>query len=76
MSQFHFARAFKATVGQTPHRYITQRRIERAKVLLSVTQLPVLEVAAQTGFSNTGYFSAQFRKHTSATPKQFRDRCS
>jgi AraC family transcriptional regulator len=39
MSQFHFARAFKTLVGEPPHRYILQRRIERAKVLLKVTRL-------------------------------------
>ena len=73
MSQFHFARAFKAATGQPPHRYLTMRRMERAKVLLSVTRLPVAEVAYQVGFYNTSHFTAQFRKATGATPKAYRD---
>lgn len=72
MSPFHFARAFKAAVGEPPHRYITQRRLERAKILLLVTQLSVAEVAYQTGFSNQSHFTAQFRKTIGMTPKQFR----
>lgn len=73
MSQYHFARAFKATLGQTPHKYVVHRRIERAKVLLSVTELPVLDIAAQTGFSNPSHFASQFRKRTGATPRQYRN---
>jgi len=75
MSEFHFARLFKATIGETPYRYITQRRIERAKVLLSVTQLSVAEVAYRVGFANQSHFTAQFRKLVGTTPKQYRE-CS
>ncbi|MFB2981873.1 helix-turn-helix domain-containing protein [Microseira sp. BLCC-F43] len=73
MSQFHFARAFKAATGESPHRYIMQRRIERAKILLSVARLTVAEVAYQVGFSNQSHFTAQFRKAIGMTPKQFRE---
>jgi AraC family transcriptional regulator len=73
MSQFHFARAFKAAIGESPHRYITQRRIERAKMLLSMTRLSGAEIAYQIGFSNQSHFTAQFRKIVGMTPKQFRD---
>ncbi len=73
MSQFHFARAFKAAIGAPPHRYIMQRRIERAKILLSLKQLSVAEVAYQTGFSSQSHFTAQFRKAIGITPKQFRE---
>jgi AraC family transcriptional regulator len=45
MSQFHFARVFKAGVGEPPHRYISQRRLDRAKILLSATRLSVAEIA-------------------------------
>lgn len=75
MSQFHFARAFKAAIGEPPHRYVTQRRIEQAKVLLSVTKLSVAEVAYRVGFSNQSHFTAQFRKIAGVTPKHYRDRC-
>ena len=73
MSQFQFARAFKAATGQPPYRYITHRRMERAKVLLSVTRLPVAEVAERVGFSNKGHFIAQFRKATGTTPRVYRN---
>jgi AraC family transcriptional regulator len=73
MSQFHFARAFKNATGSPPHRYIMQRRIERSKVLLSVTRLSAAEIAYQVGFSNQSHFSAQFRKSVGLTPKQFRE---
>jgi AraC family transcriptional regulator len=73
ISQFHFARVFKAAVGEPPHRYIMQRRIERAKMLLSVTRLSVAEVSYQTGFSNQSHFTSQFRKAIGMTPKQFRE---
>lgn len=72
-SQFHFARAFKAATGQPPHRYVTVRRMERAKSLLSVTRLSVAEVAYRVGFYNTSHFSASFRKFTGTTPKRYRD---
>jgi AraC family transcriptional regulator len=74
MSQFHFARAFKAALGESPHRYITQRRLEQTKVLLAVTKLSVAEIAYRAGFSNQSHFIAQFRKNVGVTPKQYRDR--
>jgi AraC family transcriptional regulator len=75
MSQFHFARAFKAATGETPHKYLTQRRIERAKLLLTVTKLPIAEVAYRVGFSNQSHFTAHFRKVTGVTPKDYRSQC-
>ena len=73
MSQFHFARTFKAATGTSPHRYLTQRRIERAKVLLEVTRLSVAEVAYSVGFTNQSHFAAQFYKITGTTPKTYRN---
>ena len=73
MSQFHFACAFKAAIGEPPHRYITQRRIDRAKILLSATRLSAAEIAYQVGFSNQSHFTAHFRKTVGTTPKQFRE---
>lgn len=72
ISPFHFARAFKAATGESPHRYLTQRRIERAKLLLTATKLSAAEVAYQVGFANQSHFTAQFRKAVGVTPKQFR----
>ncbi|MBD3884538.1 helix-turn-helix transcriptional regulator [Phormidium tenue FACHB-886] len=75
MSQFHFARAFKTAMGETPHKYLIQRRMERAKVLLTVTQLAIAEVAYRVGFSNQSHFTAHFRKATGVTPKDYRLQC-
>lgn len=76
MSQFHFARAFKAATGETPHKYLIQRRMERAKVLLTVTPLAIAEVAYRVGFSNQSHFTTHFRKATGVTPKDYRLQCS
>lgn len=73
LSQFHFACAFKTATGQPPYAYLTQRRIERSKTLLSVTRLSIAEVASRVGFSNQSHFAAQFRKATGTTPKIYRN---
>lgn len=73
MSEFHFARTFKTLVAEPPYRYIIQRRIERAKILLKVTQYSTAEIAYQVGFSNPSHFTAQFRKLVGATPKSYRN---
>lgn len=72
LSPFHFTRAFKGSTGMSPHQYITARRMERAKVWLRTTHLPVGDVAWRVGFSNTSHFNAQFRRHTGVTPGVFR----
>lgn len=73
MSEFHFARTFKSLVGEPPHRYILKRRVERAKILLQVTQYSAAEIAYQVGFSNPSHFTSQFRKLVGATPKVYRN---
>jgi AraC family transcriptional regulator len=72
MSTGHFAHAFKATTGVTPHHFVLERRIERAKGLLRQSALPVAEVACRVGFPNQSYFSAAFRRATGVTPLRFR----
>jgi AraC-like DNA-binding protein len=76
LSPFHFHRQFKRATGSTPHQYIVQKRIERAKALLSDSQLPLVEVAAQAGFANQSHFGSTFRKATSMTPRGFRNATS
>ena len=73
LSQFHFARAFTRAMGITPHRYITQRRLERAKILLGVTRLSIQEIAIKVGYANKSHFTAQFRKYVGATPAVYRN---
>jgi AraC family transcriptional regulator len=72
LSPFHFSRAFKQSFGVPPHRYLTSRRIERAKVLLAGRKLSVTEIGMSVGFSETSSFTAAFRKLTGETPTEYR----
>jgi AraC family transcriptional regulator len=72
LSPFHFARAFKQTFELPPHRYLTIRRIERAKELLGQPDLSVTRIGVNVGFGDTSSFSAAFRRETGVTPTDFR----
>lgn len=72
LSPYHFARSFKQAVGLTPHQYVTQQRIARAKGLLSKTQLPITEICNQVGFQSQSHFTQLFRKYQGMTPKVYR----
>jgi AraC family transcriptional regulator len=72
LSQFHFARAFKAAVGRSPHRYISDRRLERAKALLADGDRPLVDVALALSFSCQANFTRAFRAATGQTPGQYR----
>jgi AraC-like DNA-binding protein len=74
MSRFHFHRMFTATYGVTPARYLTQRRMERARDLLRATNLTVTEVCFAVGYSSLGSFSAAFTELFGETPSQFQQR--
>jgi AraC family transcriptional regulator len=71
LSPFHFARAFKQSVGEAPHRFVLHRRIERAKALIVADGLPLAEVAVACGFSSQSHFTLRFREVTGLTPKRF-----
>jgi AraC family transcriptional regulator len=71
LSPYHFSRAFKQSFGVPPHRYHTQRRIERAKALLESHTLSVTEIGLALGFSETSSFTAAFRKITGLTPTRY-----
>jgi len=73
LSQFHFARAFRRSTGLTPQHYLMERRIERAKQLLTDAELPLVEVSLRTGFKNQSHFTTLFRKFTNVTPKAWRE---
>ena len=72
LSQFHFARAFKAAVGRSPHRYISDRRLERAKVMLADGDRPLVDIALALSFSCQANFTRAFRAATEQTPGQYR----
>lgn len=72
MSQYHFARMFKQATGQSPHLYVVMQRVGHARALLQETELPLLEVAEQSGFRTQGHFTGVFRRYTGTTPRAFR----
>jgi AraC-like DNA-binding protein len=74
MSSAHFTRTFRATFGETPHRYLQRRRIERAMMLLRDPLLPVTEIAGMVGFESLGTFSRTFRSVVGESPTGFRAR--
>ncbi len=74
VSKFHFARSFKATYGETPIRYLTRRRVERAQDLLRAANLTVTEVCLLVGFASLGSFSARFTQVVGESPTAYRNR--
>jgi len=72
LSQFHFARAFKAAVGQSPHRYVSARRLERAKTLLAGGDRTLVDIALTLNFSGQANFTRAFREATGQTPGRYR----
>jgi AraC-like DNA-binding protein len=74
VSKYHFARSFAQAYGETPMRYLTQRRIERAQDLLRSANLTITEVCMMVGFSSLGSFSARFRELVGESPTEYRDR--
>lgn len=72
MSTFHFAREFKRTTGTTPHQYLIKFRVERAKALLTESEMPLVEVSSRAGFSHQSHFTRLFRKLTGTTPQSYR----
>ena len=74
VSEAHFARSFKDAFGVPPHRYLLTRRIERATALLRDTELPITDIAFQTGWKSLGTFGRTFRDITGESPGDLRAR--
>jgi transcriptional regulator GlxA family with amidase domain len=74
VSEAHFARSFRQAFGVPPHRYLLTRRIERASALLRDTDLPITEIAFQTGWGSLGTFGRIFRDVTGDSPGAIRAR--
>jgi AraC-like DNA-binding protein len=73
VSEAHFIRTFRATFGETPHRYLQRRRVERAMFLLRETDLSVTEICFEVAFTSLGTFSRTFREIVGETPTEYRD---
>jgi AraC family transcriptional regulator len=72
LSIFHLSRSFRESSGVTPHQYIVQRRVDRAKSLLLKPEWTIEQVASASGFSGGSQFSRVFRQTTGATPRTWR----
>jgi AraC-like DNA-binding protein len=72
VSEAHFIREFKATFGETPHRYLQRRRVERAMALLRDTDRPVTEICLDVGFASLGTFTRTFKAVVGQTATAYR----
>ena len=72
LSEFHFARLFKAATGDTPFQFVTRTRMDRAKQLLRKTRLPIVEIAERVGYQKPSHFSARFRALSGCGPDAYR----
>ena len=71
-SEAHFIRSFRAAFGETPHRYLQRRRVERAMYLLRATERDVTDVCLDVGFTSLSTFSRTFRDIVGRSPSEFR----
>lgn len=73
LSDAHFIRTFRETFGETPHRYLQRRRVERSMFLLRETDRSITEICFAVGFGSLGTFSRTFREIVGETPTAYRD---
>jgi AraC-like DNA-binding protein len=72
VSPAHFIRTFAATFGETPHRYLQRRRVERAMFLLRESERSITDICMSVGFTSLGTFSRTFRDIVGSSPSQYR----
>jgi AraC-like DNA-binding protein len=73
LSEAHFIRSFRAVFGETPHRYLQRRRVERSMFLLRETARSVTDICFDVGFNSLGTFSRTFREIVGETPSDYRE---
>ena len=73
-SRYHFLRLFRQVFNKTPHQYLIERRIEKAKELLSSNDLRVTDVCFEVGFQSLGSFSSLFHKYVGHAPIAYREK--
>jgi len=71
-SRYHFARMFRVSTGFSPHQFVIRRRVERARMLVTSTALPLHEIAAVVGFADQSHLTRQFRRLFGTTPTAMR----
>ena len=74
LSEAHFIRSFRSAFGETPHRYLQRRRVERAMYMLRASRREVTEICLDAGFSSLGTFSRTFREIVGESPSEYRTR--
>ena len=72
LSVCYFVRAFKQSVGITPHDYLIRRRVERTMELLTRTDMPLSEIALASGFADQSHCARRFRQHVGMSPRDYR----
>ena len=72
LSEAHFIRSFRAVFGETPHRYLQRRRVERSMFLLRETDRSFTDICFDVGFTSRGTFSRTFREVVGETPSDYR----
>jgi AraC family transcriptional regulator len=72
LSSFHFCRVFRVSFGNSPHGYVTRRRIERAQGLILASRLPLGQIAVDCGFADQAHFTKLFRRFTGKSPGEWR----
>src|SRR5215510_2864475 len=73
LSEYHFARLFKRITGVTPHPYLSNVRLDRARKLLAETALSIGDIAVQVGYQSQSHFTKMFKSVTGVTPRVYRD---
>jgi AraC family transcriptional regulator len=74
LSRFHFTRKFRTTMGATPHAFVLQQRVERARALLERTGTSLLDIAAICGFADQPHLTREFKKRIGVPPGRYRSR--
>jgi len=69
----YFIKYFKKHMGSSPKNYMNKLRLEKAKELLLISELSIIDISKEIGYSDSCYFSKYFKKKTGFTPSEFRN---